>query len=186
MANDRSEIVRKLWVLIVAVLLCTNGLIIGNASAINPQEVKYGDTVKLYFDEREWILGADNAQTNIFYEYVTDGQTVNDWKELVTLQMFKGTQNKTNAEGFAKTYLSMIQNACGNELAISVIRSNPSDYMFEWKVNDHPKFDDQYELDRVIAGRESIVFIHYTIKTNTITPENRAKWIEIIDKASLE
>ena len=178
--------VRKFCILIVAMFFCTSGLTIGSASSSNPQEVKYGDTIKLYFDEREWNLGADNAKTNIFYEYVTDGQTINDWKELVTLQMYKGMQNKITAEKFAKGYLSMLYNTCGDKLAVSLIRNDPSDYMFEWKVNGHPKADDQYEIDRVIAGKETIVFIHYVIKTSTVTPDNRAKWIQIINKATLE
>lgn len=178
--------VRKVWILIVAVFFCISGLTIGSASASNPKEIKYGDTIKLYFDEREWKLGADNDKTSIFYEYVTDGQTVNNWKGLVTLQMYKGMQNKVTAEQFAQGYLSMLYNACGDKLKVSVIRNNPSDYMFEWKVNGHPKVDDQYEIDRVIAGKESIVFIHYVIKTSVVTPDDRAKWIQIINKSTLE
>ncbi|WP_312201054.1 hypothetical protein [Anaerospora hongkongensis] len=178
--------VRKNWILIIAMFFCISGLAIGNASAGNPQIVKYGDTVKLYFDEREWKLGADNDKTNIFYEYVTDGQTVNNWKELVTLQMYKGMQNKVSAEQFAQGYLSMLYNACGDKLKISIIRKDSSDYLFEWKVNGHPKVDDQYEIDRIIVGKESIVFIHYVIKTSMVTPDNRMKWIQIINKSTLE
>lgn len=178
--------VRKNWILIIAMFFCISGLAIGNASAGNPQIVKYGDTVKLYFDEREWKLGADNDKANIFYEYVTDGQTVNNWKELVTLQMYKGMQNKVSAEQFAQGYLSMLYNACGDKLKVSIIRKDSSDYLFEWKVNGHPKVDDQYEIDRIIVGKESIVFIHYVIKTSMVTPDNRMKWIQIINKSTLE
>lgn len=175
-----------LWILIVGVLFYTSGLSIASASANNPQEITYGDTIKLYFDEREWKLGADNAKTNIFYEYVTDGQTVNDWKEMVTLQMFKGMQKKITTEKYIKGYISMLYNACGDKLVVSLIRNDPSDYMIEWKVNGHPKIDNQYEIDRVIVGKEALIVIHYAIKTARISPDNRAKWIQIVDKATLE
>ena len=174
---------KKLWILIVVMIFCNSGFSIASAFSNNSQEITYGDTIKLYFDEREWNLGADNTKSNIFYEYVTGGQTVDNWGELVTLQMFKGVQNKVTAEEFAKRYIGMLYNSCGDKIVVSLIRNDPSDYMIEWKVNNHPNIDNQYEIDRFIVGKESLIAIHYVIKTSTINPDNRAKWIEIIDNA---
>lgn len=148
--------------------------------------ITYGDKVTVFFDERNWTQGADNSQANIFYEYVPAGQTVKGWKELVTLQVFKGLQNETTAEGFGKLSIERLYQVCGDKLSVAVIRNSPADYMFEFKVSGHPRIQDQHEIQRIITGKESLVVVHYAVKTPALASNSRARWIGILDRATVK
>lgn len=177
---------RIYWVLLLLACVGAYALYALASPAYTHQDVAYGDTVRLYFDERQWQLGADNAKNNIFYEYVTDGQTVDNWKELVTLQMYKGRQTKVTAAEHADMFIALLNKTCGGKAVVTVLRRDPADCLFEWKINGHARISDQHEIDRVIAGKQSLIFIHYVAKTPALSAGDRRKWIDILDKAAVK
>jgi hypothetical protein len=168
--------------LILTIFVCS----IASAATNTKQIVSYGDKVTFFFDNREWKLGASNATTNIYYEYVTDGQTVDNWHELATLQIYKGIQKNGPADVPAKILISQLYQECGDKLTYSVIKDTPTDCMIEWKVNGHPTTENQHEIDRFIIGKETLVILHYVKKTKSLTIEERQKWIDILNMANVE
>lgn len=155
----------------------------GTSTAV---DIAYGSSnVKLYFDEREWSLGADNSKNNLFYEYVVNGQTVDNWTELVTLQIFNGMQKKANGETYANWMLNQLYSRYGEKLSANIIQNDPSDYMVEWRIKGSQQGEDQYEIDRVIVSTESLIIMHYVKKPTIATKSERDKWVMILNKAEV-
>lgn len=57
--------------------------------------------------------------------------------------------------------------------------------LLEWRVSGHPQIDDQHEIDRFVAGRQSLIAIHYVKKTPSLTAAERQKWLDILDRATV-
>lgn len=182
-----GDSMKKLFYSVVFTLTILFGTTLTAMAASNHVDVTYGaDTVRLYFDERIWTLGADNDPNNVSYEYVTDGQNVHNWKELVTLQMRYGLQNEMTAEEFAAEFIERLRLSTDDKAEFSIIRDDPYDYMIEWKVNGHSSHANQHEIDRVIVGKDSLIILHYVKKTNALTEEEANQWIGILDSAVIE
>ena len=53
------------------------------------------------FDHRHWQLGwSRNNGEAIFEEYVLEGETVENWSELITIQFYPGLEKQTNPDIF--------------------------------------------------------------------------------------
>jgi hypothetical protein len=117
------------------------------------------------------------------YEFVPKGQTVEDWKELVTLQFYPGLQNRSSAD-FMNAFISKLQS--DEPLAkAEMISSSPDDTLMEWNVLGSKENADQFELDRVIRGKQGLHMIHYAVKTSSLSPEERSKWLNFLRTARL-
>lgn len=176
---------RIFWALLILAAGGAYALFAPTAPATTCRDVTCGDTLRLYFDERPWQLGADNAKLNVFHEYVTGGQTVDNWRELVTLQMYRGRQTKVAADEHANAFIALLRKTCGGKAVITVIRSGPADTLFEWRINGHAQISDQHEIVRVLAGQQALIVIHYAARTPALAAADRRKWIAILDKAAL-
>ncbi len=135
----------------------------------------------IVFDQRSWKLGYQNAANNqVIAEFVVDGQTVQNWTELVTAQLFLGLRSEPR---YYVQYVKEKTAAACPDAQWNTIQESPYDVMYEWSVRNCSKAPDQSEIARVILGADGLHVLHYAIKAKEMSAENRQKWIECL-KAS--
>ena len=144
------------------------------------------EEVAFQFDEREWGLGySDENKFEGIQEYVLLGETVRHWTELVTIQAFFGLQEKTTPAKYMEGMLARLKEVCPHAMVRSV-RQGENDAMLEWEIKDCPGNENQYEIDRIMAGKKAIWFLHYATKKVPVPPERREKWMKLLNEAVLE
>ena len=135
------------------------------------------------FDGRGWTVG--NHQRNArqsLTEYVLPGQTVENWKELVTSTVF--SQPIPLAAFMEKLHASMSQ-GCPS-LVWNVIQQDEKTVVFEWRDAGCGGFEPQNELDRVTIEQGRVYRLAYAAKVQgPLAPERRTAWLAILRQIPL-
>jgi hypothetical protein len=145
------------------------------------------ESVSLPFglDTKEWNIGWQNHTDDCYIcEFVPQGQKVENWKELVTLQFYPNLQN-CSAPDFMKAFLKRLQKD-EPKVTIRPISSSYDNVVVEWHVSNSKKNPDQYEVDRVLKGEQGLHMIHYAIKTNDWIESERTKWLTFLNNAKIK
>lgn len=167
----------KIIILILALVTSTQASFAG----------EWTESIKLNFalDERDWKVGWQNKTDDMYIlEFVVDGQTVDNWKELITFEFFPGLQQRINCAQFAEGFVKHLKQTEPNT-HVTVFYSKPNDVLIEWVVTGSKTNPDQIELDRFILGKEGIHMVHYVKKTKALTEAERSKWIKFLKSATL-
>ena len=145
----------------------------------------HAEEVALGFDNRQWELGYHTVtDQQEIREFVLKGENVKKWTELVTVQSFPGLQLNVDPEDYMNEMVRNLKKACPGA-KVKLIRKGSSDIVFEWEIAGCSGQDNQYEIDRIIAGDRAMYVLHYAIKDPPISPGRRSEWIRILDQASL-
>jgi hypothetical protein len=135
------------------------------------------------FDGRAWTVG--NHQENgreILTEYVLPGQTVDDWKELVTSTIFR---QPVPLAAFVERIHASMSEGCPS-LVWNVIRQDEKTAVFEWRDAGCGGFEPQNELDRVTIQKDGIYRLAYAAKVKgPLAPERRKQWLDILTRVPL-
>ena len=130
------------------------------------------------FDDRPWKLGwSGNKGDMVFEEYVLDGETVENWSELVTIQFFPGLDEQTNPdifEGSQKRDLSLV---CPSIQWESLYQSG-NERIWKWSIKGCQGQPDQSEIARLLKSDEGFHIWHYAIKKSPMPPEQEKVWLE--------
>lgn len=148
---------------------------------------EWTESVKVNFalDERDWEVGYQNKTDDMYIlEFVVKGQTVDNWKELITFEFFPGLQKRINCEQFAEGFVEHLK-VTEPKTEVDVYYAKPNDTLIEWGVNGSKKNPNQDELDRFILGKQGLHVIHYVKKTTELTDAERNKWIKFLQSATL-
>jgi len=150
-------------------------LILGAVTAANAQPPT--------FDGRGWTVG--NRQSNgtqTLVEYVLPGQNVDNWRELVTSQVFS---QAVPVAPFVERLRASLSQGCPS-LVWSVIRQDQQTLIYEWRDSGCGGFEPQYEVGRVTIDGRSLYRLAYAIKTKTpLAAEKRSAWIELLARVPL-
>src|SRR5215813_5028757 len=129
------------------------------------------------FDHRHWKLGwSRNNGEAIFEEYVLEGETVENWSELITSQFYPGLQKVTNPdlfEGGKRAYLSLV---CP-EIVWKSLYQTPGERMWEWSIQGCQGQQDQSEIARLVRTQQGFHILHYAIKKVPLYDNIRQLWI---------
>ncbi len=166
----------KLWALssvtALALLLCGIALAAGS------------EHLNFKFDDRKWTLGFEHEDEGSWLkEYVLDGQSVDNWTELVTEQFFPDSQPKATARQFMESFVEKIHKA-SPKVVFQVLSEADTDVLFQWQIKGDPNNQDQFELDRIVSGRTGLHFLHYVIKP-TMSDAQRTKWMDLLKAAKV-
>lgn len=143
------------------------------------------EQVNVQFDEREWETGytAEDGTKGIT-ELVLKGETVNAWTELVTIQAFFGLQERATPQMYMNEMIDALKKACPSA-KWDLIRKGDNDVLFDWEIAQCPGQEDQYEVDRVLAGAKALYVVHYATKKVPVGADTREKWIRLLSAATL-
>lgn len=167
--------------LAIALLLAT-GL---SQSVVSASEWTESIKVNFALDDKQWDLGWSNKSEDVYIlEFVPKGQTVENWKELITFEFYPGLQKKINCSQFANGFLQRLTTDEPKVRVMSYL-DKPDNAIFEWVLNGSAKNADQDELDRCIFGKQGLHMVHYVKKTKSLSLAERTKWRKFLDSATL-
>lgn len=128
------------------------------------------------FDDRIWkaVWGKKTA-SDLTIEYVPDGDNLNNWKELITSQLFYGMQTASPKE-FADTFMSTL-NGKGYQGVVTVYETTPKRQIFEFQIKQ-PADQIQDVIINVTTGKNGMYVLQYAVKKPDMGQETRKQWIE--------
>ena len=151
-------------------------------AAAPPQKpVSLSDLEKplLVFDERKWKLGYQDAKQNqVIAEFVLENETVENWTELVTAQLFIGLRSEPRY--FAEYVKKKTKDTCPSTVW-KTISEQPEDILYEWSVSGCKDIPDQSEIARTHLGRDGLHVIHYAIKLGEMPEDKRQVWTKNLE-----
>jgi hypothetical protein len=132
------------------------------------------------FDGRGWVVGHQQgtAKRGII-EYVLPGQTVENWKELVTSEVFPPVPVAPFVE---KLHASLAQ-GCPS-LVWTVVEQDAKMAIVEWRDAGCGGFEPTSELVRVTIEKDGLFRLAYSVK-GRLTPERRKTWLTILGQTPL-
>ncbi len=133
------------------------------------------------FDGRGWTVGhqQQNGKQSLI-EYVLPGQTVENWKELVTSSLF--FQPVPVAPFVEKLHASLAQ-GCPS-LVWNMIRQDEKTVIYEWRDSGCGGFEATSELARVTIERGGLYRLAYSVK-GPLTAERRKQWLAILGQTPI-
>jgi hypothetical protein len=137
------------------------------------------------FDDQKWKVGnqaADGSETII--EYVLEGETVENWTELVTVHRFIGLQKQMTLEQYVDSVRSELLKTCP-ALNWYVIGQGEEDLMYAWRIQNCAGQPDQYEITRITWDDEAVHVIRYTHLSGELDLNRFATWIYLLKNAVL-
>lgn len=131
----------------------------------------------------EWKVG-NIASTRVYTikEFIRDGDDINNWKELVTIQKFWET-SKPSPEHVLNDLKRLKEKECPGATEWTVIDKNENSILYEWQEKPCLGWPDQHEIARILVGKYSQHFLRYTAKVHELAPETRAEWIKTLSGA---
>ena len=172
-----SQFARSLGVLVVAVSVAAS---IGTLNAKKPVEVP--ERWSFRFDDREWHLGnqAGNRQEAV-REYVLAGQTVENWKELVTSHYFA---HGVPLRDYFEQVKAGLSRGCPS-LSTSVLEESDDNILFEWRHDGCQGYPPQHQIDRITRSGNGMLQLSFVEKTPQMSQEKRTAWLTILKAASV-
>lgn len=141
------------------------------------------DTVPVFdipFDKdgRQWKEGFQQTfPDKSIIEYILSNENVNNWSELVTVQMFSDVPD--NAEAFYNRFMSLLKDKIGANLEVKLISKEPDSVLGEWWIKGLGQ-SDQHEIVRVFKNGDDIIVAHYVVKNLEDMPKHKAVWEDIL------
>ena len=166
---------RDLITLLIVFFLSTVG-------SIYAQNNDFSEPWVLSFDERVWVIGnKQSAGNQKIIEYVLQGETVENWNELVTSFSYE-VPDELGVEEVASGFITKLKQDCPTA-EVNIIKEDPTNRVFEWKTNGSPGFPAQHEIKHISKVGKSIYYLSYVKKTSSLSNDERAKWISVIENA---
>lgn len=129
-------------------------------------------------DGRQWKEGFQQTfPDKSIIEYVLSNESVANWSELVTVQMFSDVPD--NAEAFYNRFMELLKQNVGANLQTKVLSKEPDSVLGEWWIKGLGQ-SDQHEIVRVFKTGNDIVVAHYVVKNLDEMPKHKAIWEEIL------
>jgi len=158
-------------------------------------KISRAEEIKFSFDGRKWGVGHENIKaTRSVVEYVLEGETVENWTELVTLNTIYTPSGQeiemTPTQILKASIIDRLKKQCPS-LKWDVIQEGEKTVLYEWIIVDCPtviggkKFDyDEHEIGKILIGKH-LYFLTYATKKIPVSQDRREKWIEILSSSAL-
>jgi hypothetical protein len=133
------------------------------------------------FDGRAWTVGHEQQNgVQSIIEYVLPGQTVENYRELVTSQVFF---QPVPVARLVENFHSSLAQGCPS-LVWNVIRQDEKTAIYEWRDSGCGGFEPTSELARVTIEKDGLYRLAYTVK-GPLQADRRQDWLTILGQAPL-
>ncbi|TFJ91291.1 hypothetical protein [Lentibacillus salicampi] len=158
------------------------------------QEKSMFMNIKLLFlkEEKGWEVGYSNlAENNIMFEFVHNGETVQNWTETATVSFYSYQSTVfPSANAYAKEVMKNVEDTVKSgdgDINVNFMQESEEETILEFMVTDTKGYDNQHELQRVFLGENGIWYLHYVTKDNVPMDDNqRDKWLEYLKNVEVE
>ena len=138
------------------------------------------------FDGRIWEIG--NQWENIeekqkVIEYVLNGESVENWSELVTSSQVV-LSGQVTLDNYIETIQSMLSKDCPS-LKWDILKRDGNNVILEWRHKGCHGFPPQDNISRITKVGNNIYMLSYVMKTEELSNDKREKWFSVIENAIL-
>ena len=120
------------------------------------------------------------------YEWVTKGESIDNWIELVTIENFTLTPYLPKApEDMMNVTKAKIKKRCPN-VKWNIIKNQNKSILYEWRIQGCPSEPDQNEIGRFVDGNWNRWRIAFAAKGKELSKDKREKWIKDLSKATIK
>ena len=136
--------------------------------------------------DRKWITGYAQAVEGKYTitELVPEGETVQNWSELITIQNFAGMSG--TPENLFEQLKAIRERTCPGSTKWTLIEKDDRSILYEWRATPCAGYPDQHEISRIIDGNWNRFRIAYTAKVSEISAEKRDIMIQSLSEATIE
>ncbi|MEK6749654.1 MAG: hypothetical protein AABY83_10670 [Pseudomonadota bacterium] len=160
------------------------GVVNAAGSSTTISVVQRYEALSLPTDGRAWVLAGGEANNVPTVEYVLQGQSLNAWTSLVTIQYAAGTFDDAQINQILRATHAELERDC-TSLKWSDGLATPESVQYEWRHYGCRGYPAQHELVKIIRGRHGLFVMHYVEKALQLNPEMRNRWLMAFDKAEI-
>jgi hypothetical protein len=132
------------------------------------------------FDGRAWKVGNDASDDREHVvEYVLPGQTVDQWKELVTHQVMFDPQHKADIPRLLDTMKAQLSAGCPS-LSWTVLSQSATAATYEWSHETCGGYPPQYEISTLSICSEAVCRWAYSTKLVPAPASVREEWLRLL------
>ncbi len=138
--------------------------------------------------EPGWKVGnsAKGPNHSSIIEYIREGDDINNWRELVTIQSFRKSRGAPSSpEETLKVLKAIREKECTGSTEWNVIDKNENSILFESQAKPCLGWPEQHEIEKIVDGKNSRFILHYAAKVYQLPPDTRTKWIKKFAEATI-
>jgi hypothetical protein len=141
-----------------------------------------GSRAEPKFDGRNWTVGNhQESGGQRLTEYVLPGETVDNWKELVTSTVYPPVP----IEALVDRIHALMSKDCPS-LVWNTIQQDERAAVFEWYDAGCGGYEPQVELDRLLIQSDGLYRLAYAVKMKgPLEPKRRKQWLDILTQVPL-
>lgn len=141
----------------------------------------------LHFEvDKDWKFGTQSEIPGAdFTEMIREGDDIDNWKELLTIQSFRKTSGFPPAEDMLAKLKDMRETKCPGQTEWNVIEQKKDSILYEWHVKSCLGQPQQSEIARIIYGKHNVFVLHYAAKVPEFPPDVRSQWIQRLNSAEI-
>lgn len=138
-------------------------------------------------DERDWKEGHSSTSANpVTFEFVLPGETVQNWSELVSVQIVSGVSLNVDVGRFVADIEAQHKSKMPGCALVKqqVLSSTPTSVLYEQSLVDCAPFRNEYSIRKAIRGPRTISEVSYA-KTSELSDAEKTKWKGIVGKTAM-
>lgn len=156
-------------------------------------EWKYPESVSLPVDQRDrWQWGTNRTDFDeAITESVPKGQSLNNWREIITFQYYSSQRRRFTRFGDMNTISArlkekewVLNSACPNS-SFEILNAGSEDTVYSWRTSGCNGHEAQFEFARFVRTSNGIHRIAYAKKGAGYTDEEKRRWLKIINAATI-
>lgn len=149
------------------------------------KEIADAESFKLDLNKNEWKVGWTDLKPDVrTIEYIRHGESIENWKALITTQFIKMDTQQVTPKQIARQFIAGLQQK-GFNPAVTFYVENNEETIFEFQI-DQPAEQAQDEIQKIIKTEQGLFLIHYVVKQSDMGEKEREKWLEFIKKSQLK
>lgn len=131
-------------------------------------------------DGRDWVQGFKGEG---IVEYVVDGQTVENWKELFTIQFY--SKLNITLPDYYSAFVEGLQQKVKEKVNSKILEQTDNSILFEWSIESGPEAQHEWVMVKKVDP-QLITIMRYTTKNLSEAEKVAPIWIEILKNASTD
>ena len=138
--------------------------------------------------EPGWRVGnsAKGPNHSSIIEYIREGDDINNWRELVTIQSVRKSRGvPSSPDEMLKVLKAIREKDCPSSTEWNVIDKNENSILFEWQAKPCLGWPEQHEIEKIIDGKHSHFVLHYAARVYQLPADARTKWIKKFGEATI-
>lgn len=146
------------------------------------------DQLEIEFDDQEWYVNYEGAEEKGIFmrEYLPEGETPEDWEELISVQFIEGLQEQPLDEVVDQMEEDALQYGVDKEdLEMNILDEKNEELIYEFVLDDNESTQGRHELSRVIKADDGVYILHYANSNVKMDSEQEEKWMDLLQEAKI-